>query len=90
MSEETGQIVGAFRPEMERLRGDCGDLSRRMEILSRQSELQFQTLILSLEAFRAEMRATFYSLRTAHPMEGASQQTVIADRVVALEARLSR
>lgn len=44
-------------------------ISRRMEMLSNQSYLQFQAIMLSIETFRAEMRAHFFALRTGKEVE---------------------
>ena len=61
-------------------------LLRHQELISRQSELQFQAIMSNLDSFRAEMRAEMSALRTTSKSEVTEQLSPIIERVARLEA----
>jgi hypothetical protein len=62
----------------------------KLDALQKQSEVQYDAMVKTIEAFRAEMRSEFQSLRAANQIEVLRQVTPISERVAVVEARTRR
>jgi hypothetical protein len=62
----------------------------RLEALQKLTEIQYDSMMKTLDAFRAEMRSEFASLRANNQLEVFRQVTPISERVAIVEARTKR
>lgn len=66
---------------------DLKALTAKLDSLQRQTEIQRDALMKTLDAFRAEMRSEFAALRANNQVEVFRQMTPISERVAVVEAR---
>jgi len=66
---------------------DLKALTAKLDSLQRQTEIQHDALMKTLDAFRAEMRSEFAALRANNQVEVFRQMTPISERVAVVEAR---
>ena len=59
----------------------------KLEALQKQSEIQHDAVMKTLEAFRAEMRAEFAALHASNQVEVFRQVSPISERVAVVESR---
>jgi hypothetical protein len=59
----------------------------KLDALQKQTDIQFDAMMKTLEAFRAEMRSEFAALRASNQVEVFRQVTPISERVAVVEAR---
>jgi len=59
----------------------------KLEALQRQSEIQHDAVMKTLDAFRAEMRAEFAALRANNQVEVFRQISPIGERIAVVESR---
>ena len=59
----------------------------KLEALQRQNEIQHDALMKTLDAFRAEMRSEFASLRANNQVEVFRQVSPISERIAVVESR---
>ncbi len=59
----------------------------KLEALQRQSEIQHDAVMKTLDAFRAEMRSEFAALRASNQVEVFRQVSPISERVAIVESR---
>jgi hypothetical protein len=59
----------------------------KLEALQRQSEVQHDAVMKTLDAFRAEMRAEFAALRANNQVEVFRQISPIGERIAVVESR---
>lgn len=62
----------------------------KLEALQKQSEVQHDAVMKTLDAFRAEMRSEFTSLRANNQVDVFRQVTPIGERVAVVEARVKQ
>ena len=60
----------------------------KLDALQKQGEVQYDAMMKTLDAFRAEMRSEFASLRANNQVEVFRQVTPISGRVAIVEARV--
>lgn len=75
-------------PDLKAIQAKQDALVKQLDAQGRQEELHFKTIMSTLEAFRAEMRAELNLLRTANELEVQRQLSPFAERVAAIEGRL--
>jgi hypothetical protein len=59
----------------------------KLDALQKQSEIQHDAVMKMLDAFRAEMRSEFASLRANNQVEVFRQVSPISERMAVVEAR---
>jgi len=62
-------------------------LQKQTELLQRLTEFQYDSIMKTFEAFRAEMRSEFASLRANNQTEVFRQLSPLMERVAILEAQ---
>ena len=62
-------------------------LAVKLEAVQKQSEIQHDAMMKTLDAFRAEMRAEFASLRANNQVEVFRQVSPISERIAVVESR---
>jgi hypothetical protein len=62
-------------------------LQKQNETLQKLTEIQYDSMMKTLDAFRAEMRSEFASLRANNQIKVFRQVTPISERVAIVEAR---
>jgi hypothetical protein len=81
-------IVASLRQVIQDLVApDLKSHTAKLEALQRQSEVQYDSLMKALDAFRAEMRSEFTALRASNQAEVFRQLLPLSERVAALESR---
>ena len=69
---------------------DLKAIAVKQDAMEKQMALQHDVLMKTLEAFRAEMRSEFLSLRAGNQLEVQRQIAPLAERVAILEAQRAR
>ncbi|MEO6801663.1 MAG: hypothetical protein ABI197_00305 [Granulicella sp.] len=59
----------------------------KLEALQKQSEIQHDAVMKTLDAFRAEMRSEFAALRANNQVEVFRQVSPMSERIAVVEAR---
>jgi hypothetical protein len=59
----------------------------KLEAIQKQSEIQHDAVMKTLDAFRAEMRSEFAALQAHNQVEVFRQVSPISERIVVVEAR---
>lgn len=83
-------ITGMRQVIQDLVAPDLKALSAKVEGLQKQGEIQYDAMMRTIDAFRAEMRSEFASLRANNQIEVSRQVTPISERVAAVEARTRR
>lgn len=60
----------------------------KLAALQKQADVQYDSIMKTLDAFRAEMRSEFAALRANNQAEVFRQMLPLSERVAALESRL--
>jgi hypothetical protein len=66
---------------------DLKALAAKTESLQKQSEIQHDAVMKTMDAFRAEMRSEFAALRASNQVEVFRQVAPISERIAIVEAR---
>lgn len=66
---------------------DLKALQSKVDALQKQSAMQHDAVMMTLEAFRAEMRSEFAALRANNQVEVLRQVSPISERLALVEAR---
>lgn len=66
---------------------DLKSHTTKLEAIQKQSEIQHDAVMKTLDAFRAEMRSEFASLRANNQVEVFRQVSPISERVAVMETR---
>jgi len=74
-------------PELKAHTARLDALQKQSEMLQKQTEIQFDAMMKTLDAFRAEMRSEFQSLRANNQVEVFRQIAPISERLAVLESR---
>jgi hypothetical protein len=69
---------------------DLKAIAAKQDAMEKQIALQHDVLMKTLEAFRAEMRSEFLSLRAVNQLEVQKQIAPLAERVAILETHRGR
>jgi len=81
-------VITGFRQVIQDLVApDLKAHTAKLEALQKQSEIQHDAVMTTLDAFRAEMRAEFASLRANNQVEVFRQVTPMNERLAVVEAR---
>ena len=80
-------IQDLVAPELKAHTAKLEALQRQYESLQKQSEFQHDSMMKTIDAFRAEMRSEFAALRAANQMEVLRQLSPISERVAVVEER---
>ena len=80
-------IQDMVAPDLKAQAAKLDALQKQLEMLQRQSEIQTDAMMKNIDAFRAEMRSEFASLRANNQMEVSRQMMPIMERVAVLETR---
>lgn len=80
-------VTGLRQVVQDLVAPDLKALSSKVDSLQKQSEIQHDAVMKTLEAFRAEMRAEFAALKATNQVEVARQVAPISERIAIVEAR---
>ena len=80
-------ITGLRQVIQDLVAPDLKSHTAKLEALQKQSKIQHDAVLKTLDAFRAEMRPEFASLRASNQVEVFRQVTPISERVAIIEAR---
>jgi hypothetical protein len=80
-------VTGVRQAIQDLVAPDIKALSVRLEALQKQSEIQHDAVMKTLDAFRAEMRSEFAALRANNQVEVFRQVSPISERIAVVEAR---
>ena len=80
-------ITGLRQVIQDLVAPDLKALASKVEALQRQSEIQHDAVMKTLDAFRAEMRSEFAALRANNQVEVFRQVSPISERIAVVEAR---
>ena len=80
-------VTGLRQVVQDLVAPDLKALSSKVDSLQKQSEIQHDAVMKTLEAFRAEMRAEFAALKANNQVEVARQVAPISERIAIVEAR---
>ncbi|HZL25205.1 MAG TPA: hypothetical protein VFC39_01600 [Acidobacteriaceae bacterium] len=62
----------------------------KLDALQKQTEIQYDAVMRTLDAFRAEMRSEFASLRANNQVAAFRQVSPIGERIAIVEARVKQ
>ncbi len=83
-------IQDLVAPDLKALAVRIETLQRQSETLQKSVEVQHDSLMKTLDAFRAEMRTEFAMLRANNQMEVMRQVAPISERIAVVESRSKR
>ncbi len=91
-------VIGGLRqviqdlvaPDLKALTVRVEALQRQTETVQKSIEVQHDTMMKTLDAFRAEMRSEFAMLRANNQMEVMRQVSPISERIAVVESRTKR
>jgi propanediol dehydratase small subunit len=83
-------IQDLITPEFKALSITLDAIRIRTETLRKQTEMQHDAVMKTLDAFRAEMRSEFASLRANNQVEVFRQVSPISERIAIVEARVKQ
>ena len=69
---------------------DLKAIQAKQDAMSRQSEVQYDALVKTVEAFRAEMRSEFAALRANNQLEVLRQVSPLSERISVVEETRGR
>jgi hypothetical protein len=78
---------GSSTSDQDLVAPDLKALTVKLESLQRQSEVQHDAVMTTLDAFRVEMRSEFAALRANNQVEVFRQVSPIGVRIAAVESR---
>ncbi|HEY5329141.1 MAG TPA: hypothetical protein VIJ79_04590 [Acidobacteriaceae bacterium] len=81
-------IQDLVAPELKAHSAKLDALQKQGEMLQKQTAIQYDAMMKTIDAFRAEMRSEFASLRANNQVEVFRQVTPISERVAVVEARV--
>ena len=80
-------ITGLRQVIQDLIAPDLKALSAKVDSLQRQSEIQHDAIMKTMDAFRAEMRSEFAALRANNQVEVFRQVAPISERIAVVESR---
>jgi hypothetical protein len=80
-------VTGVRQVVQDLVAPDLKAHTTKLEALQRQSEIQHDAVMKTLDAFRAEMRSEFAALRANNQVEVFRQISPISERVAVVESR---
>ena len=80
-------IQDLVAPELKAHTVRLDALQRQCELIQKQGEVQYDSLMKHMEAFRAEMRSEFTALRANNQLEVLRQVSPISERMAVVESR---
>jgi hypothetical protein len=81
----TDFITGLRQVIQDLVAPDLKAIQAKQDAMSRQNEVQFDALVRTLEAFRAEMRSEFAALRATNQLEVLRQVSPLSERISLVE-----
>lgn len=76
--------------KLENLQKQLESMQKQIDTGSKHNEMQFQSMAKTLDAFRAELRAEFASLRMNNQMEVLREVSPLSGRLAVVESRLDQ
>lgn len=83
-------IQDLIAPDLKAHTAKLDGLQRQTDMLQRSIDTQYDSLVKTLDAFRAEMRSEFASLRASNQLEVLRQVSPLSERVALVESRLDQ
>ena len=83
-------VTGVRQLIQDLIAPDLKAIAAKQDAMEKHMALQHDVLIKLLEAFRAEMRSEFLSLRAANQLEVQRQLAPLSERVAVLETQRAR
>jgi len=83
-------IQDLVAPEFKAHSAKLDALQKQGEMLQKLTEVQYDAMMKTLDAFRAEMRSEFASLRANNQIEVFRQVMPISERIAVVEARVKQ
>ncbi len=83
-------ITGLRQVIQDLVAPDLKSHTAKLEALQKQSEMQHDSVMKTLDAFRAEMRSEFAALRASNQVEVYRQVAPISEGMAIVEARTKR
>ena len=83
-------IQDMVAPDLKAHSAKLDALQRQSEMLQKQTEIQHDAVMRTLDAFRAEMRSEFASLRANNQVAAFRQVSPIGERIAIVEARVKQ
>lgn len=80
-------ITGLRQVIQDLVAPDLKALASKVDSLQKQSEIQHDAVMKTMDAFRAEMRSEFAALRANNQVEVFRQVSPISERIAVVEAR---
>ncbi len=80
-------ITGLRQVIQDLVAPDLKALASKADSLQKQSEIQHDAVMKTMDAFRAEMRSEFAALRANNQVEVFRQVSPISERIAVVEAR---
>ena len=76
--------------KFESVQKQLDTVQKQIESLQKHSEMQYDLMMKTMDAFRAEMRSEFASLRMNNQMEVLRQVSPLSERLSVVESRLDQ
>jgi len=83
-------IQDLVAPELKAHTAKLESLQRRNDLLQKSMDTQHDSVMKTLDAFRAEMRSEFTSLRANNQVEVLRQVAPISERIAVVESRVKQ
>ncbi len=83
-------IQDLVAPELKAHAVKLDALQRQSEMLQKSTDTQHDSVMKTLDAFRAEMRSEFASLRANNQVEVLRQVAPISERIAVVESRVKQ
>lgn len=80
-------VTGVRQVIQDLIAPDLKAHTAKLEALQRQSEIQHDAVMKTLDAFRAEMRSEFAALRANNQVEVFRQMSPMSERIAVVESR---
>ena len=87
LNDMSDVITGLRQVIQDLVATDLKAQSAKLDMLQKLVEIQHDTMVKTLDAFRAEMRSEFVALRGNSQMEVIRQMMPIRERAATIEAR---
>jgi hypothetical protein len=83
-------VTGLRQVVQDLIAPDLKAIQAKQEAMSRQSEVQHDALVKTMEAFRAEMRSEFAALRANNQLDVLRQVSPLSERIALVEESRGR
>lgn len=83
-------VTGVRQLIQDSITPDLKAIQAKQDALSRQLEIQYDAVVKTIEAFRAEMRSEFAALRANNQLEVMRHASPLRERLSIVEEKRSR